>query len=237
MIAEGTPTETLNVLGWKINTRTMTISLPKEKFEKYARQVNENLLQPKKSRERKELESLVGRLQHVASILPAARHFMGRLTEAQNRAKRYTKLLKNELDDLRIWVKFLEMAYKGIDINLLTPRYPDRILVTDASLANGMGGFKVQTGRAWRWPIPKEWKELSINVLEFLTTIIALELDLIEDPPNKSDCYLIVTNNMSAMGWLHKTNFCEAKEKVRYTILRGVISNKHKNYCSTLHKP
>jgi hypothetical protein len=212
MEAEGTPTEKLIILGWEIHTRDMTIGLPLAKFEKYTRQIEEILKEPKKAREKKELESLVGRLQHVASILPTSRHFIGRLNNAMNRANQYTRLSQNELDDLKLWKKFLYDAHKGIDINLITPRLAERILITDASLSKGMGGFNVKSGRAWRWPIPEEWKTMSINTLEFITTIIALELDLLEDPPNTSKCYLILTDNMSARGWLRKTNFCDSPD-------------------------
>jgi hypothetical protein len=225
MYAEGTPNEKAKILGWNIQTRSMQIALPTEKFDKYARQIREIIANPKKAIDKKELESLVGRLQHVASIIPASKHFMGRLISAQIRAKRFTKLSQNELDDLQIWEKFLIKANQGMDINVLTPRYPDHILVTDASLSKGMGGFNVQTGRAWRWPIPGEWKNMSINLLEFLTTIIALELDIIENKPNKSDCYLIVTDNMSAMGWLYKTNFCESKEKAPQLKVARYLAN------------
>jgi len=231
MKAEGTPTEVLTILGWKFNTRTFTISLPIDKFEKYTRQIDETLATPKKAKERKELESLVGRIQHVASIIPASRHFTGRLNNALQRAKRFTRLSKSELDDLHLWKEFLVQAHKGMDLNLLTPRYPDQILITDASLSKGMGGFNVKTGEAWRWPIPESWKTMSINTLEFITTIIALELELYNNPPNTSDCYLILTDNTSAMGWLRKTNFNDFQEnalqlQIARHFARLLISNK-----------
>jgi hypothetical protein len=212
MKAEGTPTEVLTILGWKLNTRAFTISLPTDKFEKYTRQITVILAEPKKAKEKKELESLVGRIQHVASIIPASRHFTGRLNNALQRAKRFTRLSKSELDDLQLWQEFLVQAHKGMDLNILTPRYPDHIIITDASLSKGMGAFNVKTGEAWRWPIPASWKTMSINTLEFITTIIALEVDLHNNPAQRSDCYLVLTDNTSAMGWLRKTNFNDSSE-------------------------
>jgi hypothetical protein len=58
-----------------------------------------------------------------------------------------------------------------------------------------------------------------------------LELDLNDNKPKQSDCFLILTDNTSAMGWLRKTNFNDSKEKsaqlqIARHLARLLITNK-----------
>ena len=76
--------ETKVVLGWLLNSHTLTISLP---LDKHKRWVNElKLLISASKVSQKALESSLGRLNHVAGIYPSMRHFLGRLYNANYRA-------------------------------------------------------------------------------------------------------------------------------------------------------
>ena len=88
MIAEGGLKETITFLGWFINTRTMKISLPEEKYIAWSTNVRQLRLRKKASYQ--ELATLIGKLNHLCFIIPDARHFMNNLcrTESTTRWRR-----------------------------------------------------------------------------------------------------------------------------------------------------
>jgi hypothetical protein len=57
------------ILGWIVNTRSLSISLPWDKHKNWSDQLLS--LISSKGTSTKELEILIGRLNHCASILPA----------------------------------------------------------------------------------------------------------------------------------------------------------------------
>ena len=66
------------------------------------------------------------------------------------------------------------------------------------------------SGLAWRWEIPEHMRgKFSINLLEFLAAAITIEMTLqTADKPHK---ILSLTDNTSALGWMYKASFSEAK--------------------------
>lgn len=119
-LAEGSPSEILIVLGWQIDMRRMLISLPHEKASVWENDLKQ-LLNNTKAVSAKTLETIQGRNVHITSIIPGATHFQNRMYKAIGRAKcnKYTKMLKSEKEDLQLSLKFLSLAKKGMDINLL----------------------------------------------------------------------------------------------------------------------
>ena len=109
--------------------------------------------------------------------------------------------------DLELWVEFLRDAHRGISINLLITRQPDRICWSDAC-PFGIGGHSI-TGRAWRIRIPKAsiiyGNKRVNNLLEFLGMVINIWLACLEPNSNQA-CILAVGDNTSAIGWLHSTS-------------------------------
>jgi hypothetical protein len=125
-IAEGTPSEWLIVLGWLLNTRRLLISLPPDKRIAWKADID---IFPEKGRRvrAKELESLIGRLQHIAGVVSPASHFLIRLRAALHRAETHNgaRLGSEERKDLQLWREILDYATKGVDMNSLTVREPD----------------------------------------------------------------------------------------------------------------
>jgi len=76
------------------------------------------------------METLIGRLDHVASLMEMLRHFMNRLRNALQRSikSRFTTLTLQELEDLVLLQQFIYVASsKGIPLNnlsLLQPSSP-----------------------------------------------------------------------------------------------------------------
>jgi len=69
LLAEAGLSEIKCMLGWDINTRTLRINLPMEKYNIWSSQLNE-ILSKKGRTTKKIIEIVIGRLNHAASIIP-----------------------------------------------------------------------------------------------------------------------------------------------------------------------
>jgi hypothetical protein len=228
MTAEGKPAELAKVLGWLLDTHTLTVHLPEDKYIIWTRDIDEILNNKTKSVMDKSMESLIGRLQHAAVMFTPGKHFLSRLYSALSRAKvtRFTRLSKLEIEDLKLWKNFLKLAFEGVSMNLVVQQEPDIILLTDASTSKGLGGYNVSSGKAWRLPILPWMVGLSINTLEFMSALIALEVDLIDNKGRQDTCYLIATDNTAAMGWLKRSNFDPNGEQTIQLALARHLANR-----------
>ncbi|WP_317202142.1 hypothetical protein [Janthinobacterium sp.] len=209
--AEATPAEVAIVLGWLVNTRKLIMSLPDDKHQGWKAELTAMLDKANQNYRinHKALETLVGRLQHTTFVLQEGCHFLNRLRTAEMRAKANgaTRLCKETRKDLELWMAFLDKANRGIDINLLVSRVPDYVIRTDAC-EQGLGGFSLTTGRAWRYTLPTDAQnKKSINYLEFLACITGIIVSLHEGEGASGDCFLSLGDNTSSLGWLRKTNF------------------------------
>ena len=207
--AEGTPAETQIVLGWLLNTRAMLLRLPLDKHLAWSQDIAQIL--DAGTTLFGELESVIGRLNHVAFVIPLARHFLnqlrGRLKTRRPPKQRLT-LSQAELADLSLWQTFLSTAHHGISLNLLTLRKPTRMTLSDAC-PFGLGGF-TWSGTAWRLRVPNRsplyGQSTANNFLEFLAMVITMWLCLLDCPDPSAECILATGDNTSALGWLYRTS-------------------------------
>ena len=121
--------------------------------------------------------------------------------------KHSVRLSELEKGDLGICRQLLEVAKKGVSLNLLVHRKPTMMGVSDAC-PYGIGGFLL-TGTAWRIRIP-EWSILTRapgvnNVLEFLGMAVNVLLLCREASCTEHDCLMVLGDNTSAIGWLHRS--------------------------------
>jgi hypothetical protein len=208
-MAEATPDEQKTVLGWLIDTRRLTIALPTHKRIAWSRSITAMLdsvtvLFP-------DLESLIGRLNHAGFIIPNARHFLGRLRAAMYLAskKRAVKLTQEQRADLRLWLLFLDQAERGINLNNLTLRMPDRIIDTD-SCEHGIGGMHLTSRFLWRWEIPVHLRQrTSLNSLEFLASFVGVVMEFTHTTVPKQTCILVGGDSTTATGWMRRSNFTD----------------------------
>ena len=130
--AEGIPREVQMVLGWLINTRMMLLSLPRDKYLAYLKDIEE-ILSKKGLINLKQLESMIGKLQHSSYVIPLSNHFLGSLRRRVSKVIEangnhfFVKFKKfhlsdEELADLVLWKDFLRQAHDGISLNGLTLR-------------------------------------------------------------------------------------------------------------------
>jgi hypothetical protein len=106
------------VLGWDINTRLLTIALPKKKFQRWNKDLDDIILRKKVSFAL--LESTIGHLNHAATACPLMRYFLGRVrlvltnwdvSKTSKKVERY--LLSQVLEDIKLWKHdFLPKIYK-----------------------------------------------------------------------------------------------------------------------------
>jgi hypothetical protein len=202
--AEGTPDERQIVLGWMLDTHLLLVELPVDKFKAWISDVLQFLRNQGCSQE--ELDTLIGRLNHTAAIMPMSRHFLGRLRERIDRnayRQATVRFAQDEIKDLRLWKSLLTKASIGISMNLIVARQPSRVCWSDAC-PFGLGGYSL-SGRAWRIQIPPSSPLFGHpkvnNLLEFLGMAINVWLEC-EDATLDHECILALGDNTSAIGWL-----------------------------------
>lgn len=125
LVAEGIPMEIQIALGWLLNTRALLIMPPEDKFEAWSSDMQETVknLRVKHG----DLESTLGRLNHVGCVIPLARHFLSLLRlRIRNRRHKNQELTLNfqEGEELSLSLDFLRMARAGVSLNRITIRKP-----------------------------------------------------------------------------------------------------------------
>jgi hypothetical protein len=215
---EGMLSEEPIILGWKINTRRLTISLPENKYKRWNEDLSSYIKAKKISY--KDLESLIGRLNHSATACPLMRYFLNRIRKTLEHwiTKGYNKkmvryLSSTVLEDLKLWhTAFLPKISTGLSLNLITFRRPSYVCWSDAC-PQGLGGYD-HFGNAWRFPIPTEFHDTvnkKNNSLEFIAAIITVWIPILKGEAPLETCFLALCDNSSAVGWLHKANIDDTK--------------------------
>jgi hypothetical protein len=131
--AEGSPAELQIVLGWLLNSRLLMILLPTDKFEAWSADLRAIVAASKGTYG--ELESTLGRLNHVAYVIPLARHFLNKLRLRLHHRRHQNQqitLTAEEVADLALWELFLEQAHAGMSMNRVTIRRPSKLCWSDS---------------------------------------------------------------------------------------------------------
>ena len=144
------PASTMVFLGFEIDTMSRIIKLPAPKLQRTLALVKEWM--GRKVCKRRELESLLGHLQHAATVVRPGRTFVRRLIELLSVAKSkgsWVRLNASTRSDLVWWVTFIE-GWNGVT---MMPNYslPSIRLETDASGSWGCGAKCGSKWLQWRW--------------------------------------------------------------------------------------
>ena len=208
--AEGRPSEIQVCLGWGVNTRTLLVFLPHDKYRAWHQDLR--AIHERRKTTVGELHSLIGRLNHASYVVPLSRHFLNTLRlrlDPKNleNPKQVLRLNSEELNDLKTWDGFLTTAHTGISMNLLTFRNPTHLAWSD-SCPFGIGGFSL-SGRAWRVRIPVDASfrgdDSVNNILEFLGMAISILLLVEHSKDEAFPCLLALGDNTSAIGWISRS--------------------------------
>ena len=140
-----------------LNSTLMIVRLPEEKLQRILSIVRE--WSGRKACKRRDLESLLGHLQHAATVVRPGRTFVRRLIELLSTVQsrdRWIRLNAAARSDLGWWLHFME-GWNGVS---MMPRssWPSLSLETDASGGWGCGAHWGSQWFQWQWVGPAvEW--------------------------------------------------------------------------------
>jgi len=178
-LAEGktyTPDTTMSFLGIELDTVVMEARLPLDKLTKCQDQLSSFL--GLSSATLKQIQSLVGLLNHVCQVVPPGRAFLRRLidlTKSQSPPNCNIPIPQHVRRDLHMWYTFLK-DFNGRSF-FLDERFISNStlhLYTDAAASLGYGAV---CGTAWfygSWPT--SLCSRNITILEFYPIVVALHV-------------------------------------------------------------
>ena len=137
------------------------------------------------------------------------------------------KLTRGTIDDLILWLDFLESAKDGISINRVVFRKPNLITFSDSSEA-GIGGFCPQTGTMWRYRFTEaEAKAFTLNTKEYIASAINMEIQAEMNPDRTTlPCILNRSDSSSTLlGWLRKSNHGPGEAPIHNEVARAHARN------------
>ena len=165
------PSSTITLLGITIDTSKGELRLPADKLERLLQTTSEWLT--RRSCTRRELESLIGVLQHACKVIRPGRAFLRRAIALLCVAKQphHHIRLNNEFRSDLMWWSVFGSHWNGAAL-LTTPHTANLIIVT--SDASGSWGCGAWSGSAWfqlQWDAATALKQIAIK--EMIPIIIA----------------------------------------------------------------
>ena len=165
------PSSILTILGIEIDTIAGVLRLPADKLQRLLSTVEAWL--HRKSCTRKELESLIGTLQHACTVIRPGRSFLQRAIALLGMAKQpfhHIRLNKEFQADL-LWWKTFATHWNGTAL-ILAPNQPHPIVVTsDASGTWGCGAWCDQQWFQLKWDSSSREKQIAVK--ELIPVVIA----------------------------------------------------------------
>jgi hypothetical protein len=203
------PTRTLPFLGLIINTQRMGFDVPADKLKRLVDNVDQLLSFDHTSV--RSLQKFTGRVQHLATVAPAARCYLRPLYDAVSEANGHLS------GAIRVWIHSASIresltALRGLQRLALhhsfgVARHIPLRVYTDAS-QKGLGGWLEIDGAAYPWqaPVPAEYVGLPIHVLEALAVYMCLHYHAQQVANRYIDLY---TDNEGVRGsMLHWSSAC-----------------------------
>ena len=185
------PSTSARWLGVIIDTANMTIAVPPDKLAETLDQVCR--IVKKRSISKKMLQSILGKLLHIAKCVRPARLYVSKLLEALRQMKGYYINVNAEMkSDLR-W--FLEFGESWNGVSLIPKTTPDMEIHVDACLT-GIGASDGQ--RAYAKQVA-EFADPADNITELEGLNIAVAMDTFLSESNAGSHVLIHCDNQPAV--------------------------------------
>ena len=167
------PTTRLEFLGTTFDSKTMTMEVPPQKLAEIKEELEKWKVKEKATR--KDIESLIGKLQFAARCVRPGRIFLARLInwlKTTTRNRHYMVDMQAR-KDIMWWHKFMEQ-YNGVSLMWLH-RVPgtDVLMATDANLT-GYGGISQQ--EYFKGRFPEHLKGQNIAILELWAVLMGIKL-------------------------------------------------------------
>ena len=145
------PTDRLTFLGIEVDTKAGILRLPRDKLART--KVALRAWETRKCCTKRELESLIGTLQHACKVIRPGRAFLRRmidLAKVPRRSHHFTRLNNEFRADLRWWHIFIE-HWNGIAI-IPVPTAVNVVVTSDASGLWGCGAWCQLQWFQYQWP-------------------------------------------------------------------------------------
>ena len=188
------PTTRIEWLGISIDSEKMETSIPKDKLREVIAECTK--WASRDTADRRDLQSLCGRLNHIAQCVRPARRYMNRILQALREARGGRRIHVDEefLKDIR-W--FIDYAEQTNGKQLIRKERTTIKIECDACLT-GAGAFSESTGTFYNIRFPLKYKrDHHISQLEAINAVLAVKTLL---PPDVSGVdVLVVTDNISSM--------------------------------------
>lgn len=163
------PSTTLTFLGITIDTVTGELRLPEEKLVRLQQTIR--FWAARRSCTKRELLSLIGQLQHAATVVRPGRTFLRRMIDLSARFSKldhHIRLNAQFRSDLQWWSLFL-LQWNGT--GFFQPKTPTVVVASDASGAWGCGAHYQSEWFQFAWP--ESWHGQHIAAKEMVPILFA----------------------------------------------------------------
>lgn len=172
----------------------MTVSIPKKKLNEVLSECREWINRPRTYKKR--LQSLVGKLVHIANAIQHAGRFTGRLLSTLRAMKDSAWTTISQEARLNIqW--FLRYAEQGNRVSLFSPETEYFYIKCDASLTGG-GGNSAVAYYTWKFRTDHVKRYPSIHMLEALNLLVSYKTLAPRKHHGRLTVVLLTDNNASS---------------------------------------
>ena len=105
----------------------------------------------------------------------------------------------------------------------LNHRKPTNLIVTDA-YPMGIGGLSIKSGKSWRAKIEDHHYKTSTKNYKFLAAVVGIWIAAENNEIVNDGVILALTDNSSAVGWLHSCNCDEELDSFRTEVAHKLAS-------------
>ena len=203
------PAQVVEVLGFIIDTVSMTVSVDSERLDDILLELQR--VEDRRTVHGKDLESLAGKMVHVCSVVAGGRTFMREVLDMVARLRsphHWVHLTEGFRADLRWWIRFAR-AWNGVEAIPPPVTVPYHWLCSDASGDHGLGLFVCGAGVHVPLPLsrldssdaPGAERELIIAETELIAAVLAVALAA---PLFPGEHLLIGIDNTNAISWIDR---------------------------------
>lgn len=189
------PSSKMQWLGYDINTEKMSIAIPSDRLQQVLQECKSWM--EKKRASRSSIQSLIGKLVHLANCVRHARKFTARILETlrnMNNSNRDWTAIGHEFKSDVKW--FLAYSEQANGVSLITPVKDIVYLECDSSLEGG-GGNSSRNFYKWKYPREHRDKYPSIHRLEAINLVVAFRT-LCPKSGLAGKCVVIATDNLAS---------------------------------------
>lgn len=187
------PTNTIEWLGYTIDTNKMVVSIPDKKMDEFVKECSSWMSKHRASRSG--IQSLVGRMSFIANCVSQGRKFMSRVLAALRAMgdREWTTLS----DEFRLDVRwFIMYAKQGNGVSLISTVRSEVQIECDSSLSGG-GGVGEHFCYTWKYPNKLVTDYPNIHELEAINLTVAYKT-LAPKMANPGQKIIIWTDNSSS---------------------------------------